>query len=259
MESNLSDSPLSQMATQWSLVQMAHRDQAPEAKAARRELLDRYGGAARRYLLGAVRDPDAAEELFQEFAVRLMQGDLRGADKDRGRFRHYVKAVLSHLTADHFRQRQRKPQELPADVPDAEAPADRENDLDAGFLNSWREELLARAWQALADDNPNVYFPFTAFLGKARLLDQTGHSDEGFRMLDSALDESRRKSLKVREARTLTVLGQLAASAGRNEEAIASLTSAADVAQSAGLGLIEAEASGALAPLLRGSSRHEAM
>jgi RNA polymerase sigma factor (sigma-70 family) len=192
MESNLSDSPLSQMATQWSLVQKAHRDQAPAAKAARRELLDRYGGAARRYLLGAVRDPDAAEELFQEFAVRLMQGDLHGADKDRGRFRHYVKAVLSHLTADHFRQRQRKPQELPADVPDAEAPADRQNDLDAGFINSWREELLARAWQALAELEKKNGQPYYA-----ALRFRADHPEESSATMAEALSEQVGRPLTV--------------------------------------------------------------
>ena len=150
MDTSASNFTLSQMATQWSVVRMAHRDQAPEAKAARRQLLEQYGGAARRYLLGAVRDPDAAADLFQEFAVRLMQGDLRGADQDRGRFRHYVKAVLCNLTADHFRQRQRKARELTTDVAAAETPDDQANELDAAFVNSWREELLARAWQALA-------------------------------------------------------------------------------------------------------------
>ena len=34
----------------------------------------------------ASRDPDAAEELSQEFALRFVRGDLGGADRGRGRF-----------------------------------------------------------------------------------------------------------------------------------------------------------------------------
>jgi len=40
---------------------------------------------------------------------------------------------------------------------------------------------------------PGAYFPFTAYLGKARLLATTGHFEEGLRMLHEGLDEARRK------------------------------------------------------------------
>jgi CHAT domain-containing protein len=135
------------------------------------------------------------------------------------------------------------------------------SDLGEGFAEYGRSADAIRFFDkalALAASTPDVYFPFTAYLGKARLLATTGHADEGLRMLHEALDESRRKNLKVREARTLTVLGEIAAAGGRRQEAIASLTSAADVAQGAGLGLIEAEASSALASLLRDSGRADA-
>jgi RNA polymerase sigma-70 factor (ECF subfamily) len=161
MESNFADLALSEMVTHWSIVKKAHRDEDGAAAEARRQLLERYGGAARRYLLGAVRDADAAEELFQDFAVRLMQGDLRGADPDRGRFRYYVKAVLSNMTADYFRQRRRPLQALPDDVAAAQPDSDNAADLDAEFIKSWREELLARAWQALArleEKNAQPYY-----------------------------------------------------------------------------------------------------
>jgi CHAT domain-containing protein len=134
-------------------------------------------------------------------------------------------------------------------------------DLGEGFAQYGRSADAIRFFDkalALAAVTPDVYFPFTAYLGKARLLVTTGHPDEGFRMLHSALDESRRKNLKVREARTLTVLGELAASAGKRQEAIASLAAAADIAESDGLGLIEAEASSALASLLRDMGRSKA-
>ena len=37
-------------------------------------LLQRYQGVVYRYLLGSLRDADAADELFQEFALRCLQG-----------------------------------------------------------------------------------------------------------------------------------------------------------------------------------------
>jgi len=110
---------------------------------------------------------------------------------------------------------------------------------------------------ALSASTPGAYFPFTAYLGKARLLATSGRSDEGLRMLHDGLDEARRKNLKVREARILAVLGELAASAGRQDEAVTSLTSAADVAHNAGLDRIEADATSALASLLRSLGRTE--
>src|SRR5688500_14765658 len=85
---------LSRITTLWSVVGQAHGGAtAGTASAARRVLMERYRGAAYRYLLGAVRSPDAADELFQEFALRFVRGDFRRADPDRGRFRDYVKAA----------------------------------------------------------------------------------------------------------------------------------------------------------------------
>jgi RNA polymerase sigma-70 factor (ECF subfamily) len=93
---------LSRISTLWSVVCMAHRSGQEEAAAAQERLLGLYGGAIRRYLRAAVRDEDAAEELFQEFAVRFLQGRLRRADPQRGRFRDFVKGVLVHMVAESF-------------------------------------------------------------------------------------------------------------------------------------------------------------
>src|SRR5262245_63341462 len=80
------ESRLSRIETTWTLVFQAHQGQEPDALA-RQRLLLRYRGAIYRYLLGALRDPDAAEELAQEFAVRFLQGGFRRADPQQGRFR----------------------------------------------------------------------------------------------------------------------------------------------------------------------------
>src|SRR5207253_2799935 len=115
----------------------------------RQQLLERYGCAVQRYLRKVLRDPDAADEVFQEFALHLLHGDLRGADAKRGRFRNFVKGTLFHLIADYRKHQRKWPRPLPADGAELAAyPEDRESDPQ--FVESWRDELLARAWAALA-------------------------------------------------------------------------------------------------------------
>jgi CHAT domain-containing protein len=94
----------------------------------------------------------------------------------------------------------------------------------------------------LSQSTPGAYFPFTAYLGKARLLATTGHAAEGRRMLLRGLAESRASALRVREARILTTLGELAANAGRHREALDWLRQAAEVARHAGLHRVESDA-----------------
>jgi CHAT domain-containing protein len=106
---------------------------------------------------------------------------------------------------------------------------------------------------SLSSKNPDAYFPFTAYLGKARLLLSTAQADEGRRMLSAGLDETRREGMRVRETRILTVLGDDAVRTGDREAAVNWLTNAADVARSAGLHRIEADAGSKLASVLRGA------
>jgi RNA polymerase sigma-70 factor (ECF subfamily) len=141
---------LSRISTCWSLVAQAHRDPQDTVGDARRLLMQRYFGAVYRYLLGALRDADAADEVAQEFALRFARGAFRGADPQRGRFRDFVKTALYHLIVDYHRERRRQAGSLPSDSgflaqPPA-GPADEE------FTRRWREELLDRAWEALAED-----------------------------------------------------------------------------------------------------------
>jgi RNA polymerase sigma-70 factor (ECF subfamily) len=96
-----------------------------------------------------MRDQDAAEELFQEFALLLVHGDLRGADRQRGRFRDFVKGVLFHLIARHHRQRKRLPHSLPANHPEPAVEPEVSSEQEDAFRASWRAELLARSWAAL--------------------------------------------------------------------------------------------------------------
>jgi RNA polymerase sigma-70 factor (ECF subfamily) len=154
------DQRLSQITTLWSVWWQAHQGPAETVQAAQQRLLDRYGGAIRRYLGGALRDPEAAEELFQEFAVRLLHGDFRGADPGRGRLRDFMKGVLFHLIANHHQRRARAPRPLPENYPEPAAESASPTDSDQAFLTSWREDLLAHAWAKLQEAAPESGQPY---------------------------------------------------------------------------------------------------
>jgi RNA polymerase sigma-70 factor (ECF subfamily) len=151
MDPSGGDANLSRITTMWTLVRQAHRGQGETAVPAQRQILDRYGGAVRRYLQAAVGNSDAANDLFQEFAARFLSGKLAGADAQRGRFRDFVKGVLFHLITDYYREQQKRPKALPQFHPDLAVEPPTLVDADREFLAKWREELLARAWTALED------------------------------------------------------------------------------------------------------------
>jgi RNA polymerase sigma-70 factor (ECF subfamily) len=145
------DAHLSQIQTAWSLVRRAHGDHTA-VLAAQQTLLERYGGAVRRYALAALRDEDAAEDVCQEFALRFVRGDFGDADPERGRFRAFVKTIVYRLIVDYQRRRKKCLREGPMHSNLAERPAngDEEAGDDAAFQTSWRDELLACCWEKLA-------------------------------------------------------------------------------------------------------------
>jgi RNA polymerase sigma-70 factor (ECF subfamily) len=154
---------LSHIQTFWSIVRQAQDGPGDAMTAAQQELLARYAKAVKRYLLGALRNPEAADDLTQEFALRFLQGGFRGADAQRGRFRDFVRGVLAHLIADHHRRQKRQPQVFAA-VQETAAP--ETDDADRQFLEGWRAELLDRAWKALAshqEQTGQLYFTVLRF------------------------------------------------------------------------------------------------
>jgi hypothetical protein len=78
----------------------------------------------------------SAEDLFEESALRLVHGDLRGADAGRGRFRDFVKGVLFHLVADHHKRQRRRPRPLPSAYPEPAIEPPTLADLDRPCTNT---------------------------------------------------------------------------------------------------------------------------
>jgi RNA polymerase sigma factor (sigma-70 family) len=147
-------SRLDRISTSWSLLAQAHAGAHDAAAAARALLVERYRGAVRRYLGAILRDDEAADDLTQEFGLALIEGKLAKAAPDRGRFRDYIKAVAVHLVSRHRKQQKRLPRQTEADGP---APAPQSHRTEEVFVKSWRDELLARTWEALAQAHAGYF------------------------------------------------------------------------------------------------------
>jgi RNA polymerase sigma-70 factor (ECF subfamily) len=158
------NSRLSRISTIWRLLDDAQASRQTRVRDARTALFERYQGAAYRYLLGAVRNPDAADDLFQEFALKCLQGAFSGADQQRGRFRDYLKSTLYHLIVDHQKRQHRQPRQLDTAVVQPEVAAWDPCQSDRQFAESWRDELLARSWAALAEAERNGGPPYHSVL-----------------------------------------------------------------------------------------------
>ncbi len=155
---------LSRMQTLWTLVCKAHQGPDEDGQIARAALLERYGGAVRRYLLGAVHDADAADELAQDFALKFLRGDFRNADPEQGRFRSFLKSALFRLVIDYHRRRKHQPLPMNSHTPEPVANENSPFDSEAVFLQSWRSELLARAWATLETQEPMERQPLYTIL-----------------------------------------------------------------------------------------------
>lgn len=159
------DLHISRIMTAWSMVRAAHGDHTA-LQSAQQRLLDRYGGAVRRYALSALRSEDAADEVFQEFALRFVRGDFGKADPERGRFRAFVKTVVYRLIVDYQRRAKKLSREgaIHSNIAEPAADSTDTKDDDALFRTSWRDELLSRCWQKLADDERDSGKPYHSVL-----------------------------------------------------------------------------------------------
>lgn len=118
-------------------MRLAHADSGDCTLHAQRLLLQRYCGAAYRYLRGALRDEDAALELLHELVVRFLRGDFHQANPSSGRFRDYLKMALIHLVTDYYREQKSRPSPLPGDIDQHAASLDNGADHEI-FLSTLR-------------------------------------------------------------------------------------------------------------------------
>ena len=138
------DQPLQEIETAWSDVLLAHLSEE-EAHTARARLVLRYIGAVRRYMARVLRDGDAAAELAQEFAVRVLRGDFRRADPSRGRFRDFVRTAALNLVHDYRRRCKTRPPTRSVEASEPVAPQVESDELDA-ILWSCAASCSAAPW-----------------------------------------------------------------------------------------------------------------
>ncbi len=145
-------SRISRIETLWSVVRNAHDDDQSISSSAQEKLLEIYGGAIKRYLITALGDEAAAHDLFQEFALKLVKGDFHRTTPNKGQFRFFVKTVVKNLIMSHFRKQKRNSNSA---IPVEELQVSKDDDSndrdDLLFSESWRDDLLFRAWQTLAE------------------------------------------------------------------------------------------------------------
>lgn len=200
MDEQTLHSRLSRITTVWTLLGDAQGGARTVAQAANLALIQRYQGAAYRYLLGAVRDPDAADELFQEFALRFVQGAFRRATPERGRFRDYLRTSLAHLVVDYQKRQRKQPRPLESAVLEPAADSDDPAQADEPFLHSWRDELMDRAWSALAQSERQGGQPFYSVLRFRAENPEASSADMAARLTEQLHPERPFTETSVRKA-----------------------------------------------------------
>jgi RNA polymerase sigma-70 factor (ECF subfamily) len=102
-------------------------------------------------LLAALHSEDAAADVYQDFVLRFLRGGFRAADPGKGRFRAFLKTALYRMIVDYQRARRRQCALLAGDQISA-ALDDLPSENDFAFVLGWRDEILARTWRALEEE-----------------------------------------------------------------------------------------------------------
>jgi RNA polymerase sigma-70 factor (ECF subfamily) len=90
-------------STQWSLVLTAARRSSPDAAEALQSLCSAYWYPLYFYVRRRGYVATAAQDLTQEFFVRLLEKDyLKQANRERGRFRSFLLASMKHFLTNEW-------------------------------------------------------------------------------------------------------------------------------------------------------------
>jgi len=137
--------------TRWSLVRSAHAStEGQTAEEARRLLVMRYIPAIRRYVGAIINDSDQADDLAQDFAMRLMKGDFAGADPNRGRFRDLLKMAIRNMVKNHWdKSNRRKPVEADLSLIND----DSDDEQESQWTAVWQRSVLDQTWARMLSDD----------------------------------------------------------------------------------------------------------
>jgi hypothetical protein len=156
-----SEPHLTHLATRWTLIDRA-RGTGDSASAARVQLLDRYYQVVKRFLEKKLpHDRHVAMEILGRFCDGVLEGEsfLFRANQKAGRFRYYLKRILSNKINDYYRAG--APQVLDEvsgkDAVEAFPPGDKDMQE---FLDSCSQEVLDGAWTMLHKHEEATGQPF---------------------------------------------------------------------------------------------------
>ncbi len=108
----------------------------------------RYAPAIQKYLTAIVRNAHDADEIAQDFLLKMMDRRFEHVRPDRGRFRFYLKQAVRNAVREHARRR--RPALLSNEAL-AEYTTDETADslTEQQWVEDWRRCILDRAWSAL--------------------------------------------------------------------------------------------------------------
>jgi len=116
----------------------------------------RYGAAVKAYLRAILPTQDDAEEVEQDFLLRILEKGIPVGDRSNGRYRHYLIAIVKNAALRYLSNRSRRPQGLTElALLSLQSKAERQ------WHQEWRSCVLQRTWQALKDHeaaNPGNLF-----------------------------------------------------------------------------------------------------
>ena len=149
--------------TRWSLVLRARAGDDAQRRAALEQLCRAYWYPLYAYLRRSGRGLEDAEDLAQEFFVRLLDGRLLGvADPARGKFRTLLLSALSQVDADAWRAANALKRGGGMLVPfDSELAEERfladkseGGSPELAFDRAWATAVMERAWVRLKESYP---------------------------------------------------------------------------------------------------------
>jgi RNA polymerase sigma-70 factor (ECF subfamily) len=212
--------------TRWSIVQRARSDEpTAETRRALEDICSGYWLPIYAFIRRSGVRPVEAEELTQEFLLRLSQGDfLDHADRERGKLRTFLLGCVKHFLASQRRTANRQkrgggvaPVSIDQAVAEHGYAAEPADDLtpDAIFERRWAKSLMEQVMAALAAEMDkegkralfDALLPFTHLEAKPATLEETaaklGMNEAAVKMAISRLRGRLRDRLREAVAETL--------------------------------------------------------
>lgn len=120
----------------------------------------RYAPAILAYLTMLLKNPTDAEDVAQDFLLRVIKDGIVHARKDRGRFRDYLKRAVRNAAITHLRKK-RRPSALETTLALQAGRESVADEADRRWLADWQQCLLDRAWTVIEQhqkDTPGNLF-----------------------------------------------------------------------------------------------------